>query len=81
MATDKASIHWRGETLAARAARVLAVACDPVIEVGAHNRYGHPAPSTLVALAHAVPKVLRTDRDGDVCVSLTGHDLAIVTRH
>ncbi|HEY5172484.1 MAG TPA: NTP transferase domain-containing protein [Acidimicrobiia bacterium] len=34
MATDKATIVWRGETLAARAARVLAAACDPVIEVG-----------------------------------------------
>ena len=34
MATDKASIVWRGETLAARAARVLAAVCDPVIEVG-----------------------------------------------
>jgi molybdopterin-guanine dinucleotide biosynthesis protein A len=34
MATDKANIVWRGETLAARAARVLGAACDPVIEVG-----------------------------------------------
>jgi len=34
MATDKAAIVWRGETLAIRAARVLAAACDPVIEVG-----------------------------------------------
>ena len=34
MATDKASIIWRGETLAARAARVLASVCDPVVEVG-----------------------------------------------
>jgi molybdopterin-guanine dinucleotide biosynthesis protein A len=34
MTTDKANIVWRGETLAARAARVLAAACDPVIEVG-----------------------------------------------
>ena len=34
MTTDKASIQWRGETLAARAARVLTVACDPVVEVG-----------------------------------------------
>jgi molybdenum cofactor guanylyltransferase len=34
MATDKASITWNGETLAARAARVLADVCDPVIEVG-----------------------------------------------
>ena len=34
MGTDKATIEWRGETLAARAARVLAEVCDPVIEVG-----------------------------------------------
>lgn len=34
MATDKASIVVRGETLATRAARVLADACAPVIEVG-----------------------------------------------
>jgi len=34
MARDKASIMWRGETLAARAARVLVAVCDPVIEVG-----------------------------------------------
>ncbi len=34
MATDKATIVWRGETLAARAARVLTAVCDPVIEVG-----------------------------------------------
>lgn len=34
MATDKARIEWRGETLAARAARVLASVCDPVVEVG-----------------------------------------------
>jgi molybdopterin-guanine dinucleotide biosynthesis protein A len=34
MGTDKACIVWRGETLAARAARVLAAVCDPVIEAG-----------------------------------------------
>jgi molybdopterin-guanine dinucleotide biosynthesis protein A len=34
MATDKATIVWRGETLAARAGRVLAEACDPIVEVG-----------------------------------------------
>jgi len=34
MATDKARIVWQGETLAARAARVLAAVCEPVIEVG-----------------------------------------------
>jgi len=35
MRTDKACIVWRGETLAARAARVLAAVCDPVVEAGA----------------------------------------------
>lgn len=34
MATDKAAMVWRGETLANRAARVLVAACDPVVEVG-----------------------------------------------
>jgi competence protein ComEC len=40
-----------------------------VIEVGAHNRYGHPHPSTLRALAAAGVPVRRTDREGDVRVS------------
>jgi competence protein ComEC len=36
------------------------------IEVGRDNSYGHPAPSTLKALAAAVPRVYRTDRDGTI---------------
>jgi competence protein ComEC len=40
------------------------------IEVGRHNTYGHPAPSTLAALRAAVPQIVRTDRDGTVRVSL-----------
>ena len=39
------------------------------IEVGAGNTYGHPAPSTLTALAR-VPVVVRTDRDGTVRLDL-----------
>jgi competence protein ComEC len=35
-----------------------------VIEVGAHNPYGHPAASTLRALRGT--RVYRTDRDGTV---------------
>ncbi len=41
-----------------------------LIEVGAHNTYGHPTPTTLQALAMAVPVVKRTDRDGAVRVDL-----------
>jgi competence protein ComEC len=37
-----------------------------VIEVGAHNPYGHPASETLDGLRRAVPRVLRTDRDGTI---------------
>lgn len=42
-----------------------------VIAVGAHNTYGHPAPSTLAALGAAVPNVRRTDRG---TVRITVHD-------
>jgi molybdenum cofactor guanylyltransferase len=42
MGTDKAQIVVNGETLAARAARVLSTVCDPVIEVGP-NVSGLPA--------------------------------------
>lgn len=42
-----------------------------VIEVGRGNPYGHPAPGTLATL-RAVPRVLRTDRDGTVRVLADG---------
>ena len=34
LGTDKATIVWQGETLAVRAAVVLAQVCAPVLEVG-----------------------------------------------
>lgn len=46
---------------------------DPAISVisaGAGNRYGHPVPSTLTALAEAGSEVLRTDLDGTVSLLL-----------
>jgi competence protein ComEC len=49
-----------------------------VIEVGRHNPYGHPARSTLAALA-TVPRVLRTDRDGTVRAELRSGRLIIST--
>lgn len=39
-----------------------------VIEVGRHNSYGHPAPSTLRAL-RSLPRVYRTDRNGTVTIT------------
>ncbi len=41
-----------------------------VIEVGAHNSYGHPTPATLAALQRSVPLVRRTDRDGTVRITV-----------
>ncbi|WP_028060133.1 ComEC/Rec2 family competence protein [Candidatus Solirubrobacter pratensis] len=42
------------------------------IEVGRHNTYGHPAPSTIAALRRVVPTVVRTDRDGTVRLHAIG---------
>jgi competence protein ComEC len=49
------------------------------IEVGAHNTYGHPAPSTLSALRAAVPRVYRTDRDGTVVLRVSGSRMRVST--
>jgi competence protein ComEC len=49
------------------------------IEVGAHNLYGHPRPSTLAALRAQVPHVYRTDRDGTVQLTVTGGQMTIRT--
>jgi competence protein ComEC len=51
-----------------------------VISVGAHNDYGHPAPSLLSALAELGVPTLRTDRDGDIAVAVQGTGLVTVHR-
>jgi competence protein ComEC len=50
-----------------------------LIEVGAHNTYGHPTPTTLQTLAAAVPVVKRTDRDGAVRVDLASGRATVTT--
>ena len=50
-----------------------------VISVGADNDYGHPAPSTLDALHQSGATVRRTDRDGDVIVSVDEAGAALVS--
>lgn len=50
-----------------------------VIEVGARNRYGHPAPATLSALRAARVPVRRTDADGTVVVDLTSGGMRVQT--
>ena len=51
-----------------------------VISVGAGNDYGHPSPLLLAQLERLGPRVLRTDRDGDVAICEAGGGLTIVTR-
>jgi competence protein ComEC len=52
-----------------------------VISVGAHNDYGHPAPSTIATLA-GMPglAVYRTDRDGRVVVESDGKAMTVRTQ-
>jgi competence protein ComEC len=47
------------------------------ISAGAHNRFGHPAPSTLRALRAAGAAVVRTDRHGTVRVTPAGGTLHV----
>src|SRR4051812_13589971 len=48
------------------------------IEVGRHNTYGHPSPATLRELA-GVPRVVRTDRDGTVRLTVAGGRMTVAT--
>ncbi|MDQ4029787.1 MAG: DNA internalization-related competence protein ComEC/Rec2 [Actinomycetota bacterium] len=48
-----------------------------LVSVGARNDYGHPAPSTLAALAAVDLRLLRTDRDGRVAVESDGSGLLV----
>jgi len=51
-----------------------------LVSVGAGNRYGHPAPEVLDALALRGVEVLRTDRDGHLVLRSDGRSLSLETR-
>jgi competence protein ComEC len=48
------------------------------IEVGRHNPYGHPSPATVRDLA-GVARVVRTDRDGTVRLTVAGGRMTVRT--
>jgi competence protein ComEC len=50
-----------------------------VIQVGAHNTFGHPAPSTLELLEHSGAAVYRNDLDGAVIIETDGYGLQVRT--
>jgi competence protein ComEC len=69
--------HHGAQTQYAGALRASARPEAALISVGAGNRYGHPTPETLQALA-GVP-TYRTDKDGTVEIALDGTGLVVRT--
>ena len=51
-----------------------------VVSVGRDNDYGHPAPPTLALLRRGGMRVERTDRDGDVAVTVEDGRLGVARR-
>lgn len=50
-----------------------------LISVGRDNDYGHPAPRTIQAVAHAGARVFRTDLNGSIAVALVDGRLQVTT--
>ena len=48
-----------------------------VVSTGVRNRFGHPHPKTLAALAAAAIPVLRTDQRGAVAIETDGARLEV----
>lgn len=48
-----------------------------IIQVGADNPFGHPAPETVQRLTHAGADVYRTDRDGTIEIISDGRSLSL----
>lgn len=51
-----------------------------VIEVGADNVYGHPAPAAVARLEETGSKVYRTDRDGNILMTSDGRGIMVRTQ-
>ena len=63
--------------------REFLAAVDPavaLISVGGDNEYGHPNPSLMRHLAIDGARVFRTDRAGDIAVSVTADGIAVTRR-
>jgi competence protein ComEC len=56
-------------------------AAGAIVSAGAGNPYGHPAPSTIAALATYGMRTYRTDRDGDIAVTREHGRVRLTGRH
>jgi competence protein ComEC len=52
-------------------------ASHAIISVGVDNDYGHPAPSLMALLRDARMRVARTDREGDLAVTVRGGTVGV----
>jgi competence protein ComEC len=77
---DVLKVGHHGSSTSSSAAFLAAVAPrEAVVSVGRRNRFGHPHPQALAALAAVGAHIWRTDRDGAVTVTTDGRSLAVET--
>jgi competence protein ComEC len=75
---DVLKVGHHGSRTSSSPALLAAVApVHAIVSVGRRNRFGHPHPLTLAALAAAGAHVWRTDRDGAVVVTTDGTSLEV----
>jgi competence protein ComEC len=77
---DVLKVGHHGSRTSSSPAFLAAVAPrEAIVSVGRRNRFGHPSPSTLSALAAAGARVWRTDRDGAVVATTDGQSLDVTS--
>ena len=75
---DVLKVGHHGSATSSSPAFLAAVAPrEAVVSVGRRNRFGHPHPLTLAALAASGARVWRTDHDGAVTVTTDGRTLEV----
>jgi len=80
LAAQVLKISHHGSSRATTAAFLRAITPQlAVIQVGADNRFGHPAPAVLERLVAAKVQVLRTDEQGTIEVISDGRQLLVRT--
>ena len=78
LVADVLKVGHHGSATSSSPAFLAAVAPrEAIISVGRRNRFGHPHPRTLAALAACGARVWRTDRDGAVTVTTDGRTLEV----